>query len=1195
MTNENFNDKFKCNDDNQIFLKDFQNESRYIIPDGTEKIEITEKDDIVLPINVDTEYTANLGNLKKLTVEQLENRTCEFKSQIENHQKIYDVIEKNFMLRASEGKVSNKKISELEKFISVKHKRSTLISTQFKSPSYQNQKILFNPKLEKFIRENTSEKEEYLSSDFHILDFLKCLGINCEVNTEHSDLKTKDFNQLYKYDENGKQIMTCTFLIYCYFMLADILKIFQGLYLKRFEKAILDDEIDMQSRIANVGPYNNSTKFSPNWTIEIDGKIYKLKFDLVDIGSLQGKISYADSLKNTNLYNEDKGLMDKYKSNMLLGYVKHPKDFVKYALNDLQIYDILYNFNNIYKDIYKDLNVSEHFEDCKLTVGSNVQKLLQSVMKKNLNIPVGKDGDKELDGLLIHSSPNIVGSFDTDHNGKGDKKIKRRHGLAKTMGGRCTNNLQILRYEKEKKLTNCDIDVTSAYTTIMSNIPFHVGRAVIESFHDGRMTLREFYEKIIPKIDKRGFKVCIKTMKDLNLEQDLIYSQTNLKFSKDKNPKFDAYGSLIKTTENVDLKNIEIGLYSKFIKDGHMTWDDFDFITNRWQKKHLDHFLDNVCVVSSIYHPLELKCKDYQDLKRKTLEHRNKKCDGGGKGIYQGSGDGYIEICEEDTPHYWFPINFGKMIMDDIIQYRRLNKRDGNHVKAGLFKLIGNTCYGVSVSNFFSTSNIIFATNITSICRLEIYGVEKGLNTSQTITDGGINDINKVSHFLHDRQDPTILTRRYSKSKRELNIVHNHCQYKPLSEDGKDITYKEGLGWTCDDVLYPFDVFKTKKLMDERKKSIYELGESHPTSIILEKEIKVSLKGEEDFKKRIAFLSSRHLKKQYHNVDVFSGKFNKIKVDEDGIAFKNDDGSYVYEDSKGLVSFEVKNFCHQVGLHATANYRYLNHIDEITAKMRSFEGKKAVTALLQDDSGVYFCEKYYNKTPIDEFLGNIYSDTNVVPVLPPYVEKSIVKIKDWRNNCENYYFYTNLLPGETKYKLKMFSVYSMCHRFLNHEQSKNWKKYHQKLKDKYGGLGLEIFFMYVKDGLGFVTLDNMYKVIDELIIKGVMNPAEYFDKHRNRIRNLKRNDPLKKFLDKHIEKIKSGKNMIRIMNVGIHRFFEENSKKTDDGFFHLKNSFLSENLTDDLEGFDYRQNDDQVDKYSDCHEFSDYDGNLKAL
>ena len=84
-------------------------------------------------------------------------------------------------------------------------------------------------------------------------------------------------------------------------MLADILKIFQGLYLKRFEKAILDDEIDMQSRIANVGPYNNSTKFSPNWTIEIDGKIYKLKFDLVDIGSLQGKISYADSLKNTNL------------------------------------------------------------------------------------------------------------------------------------------------------------------------------------------------------------------------------------------------------------------------------------------------------------------------------------------------------------------------------------------------------------------------------------------------------------------------------------------------------------------------------------------------------------------------------------------------------------------------------------------------------------------------------------------------------------------------------------------------------------------------------------------------------------------------------------------------------------------------------------------------------------------------------
>ena len=61
-----------------------------------------------------------------------------------------------------------------------------------------------------------------------------------------------------------------------------------------------------------------------------------------------------------------------------------------------------------------------------------------------------------------------------------------------------------------------------------------------------------------------------------------------------------------------------------------------------------------------------------------------------------------------------------------------------------LYKLFTNTTYGVTVSPFFTVSNVILAQNITGRIRTAIWLHEKALNTLQSITDGGILNLNRV-------------------------------------------------------------------------------------------------------------------------------------------------------------------------------------------------------------------------------------------------------------------------------------------------------------------------------------------------------------------------------------------------------------------------------------------------------------------
>ena len=83
------------------------------------------------------------------------------------------------------------------------------------------------------------------------------------------------------------------------------------------------------------------------------------------------------------------------------------------------------------------------------------------------------------------------------------------------------------------------------------------------------------------------------------------------------------------------------------------------------------------------------------------------------------------------------------------------------------YKLFVNTAYGVLASPYFSISNTVVANNITASIRLAVWQMNKALNTSQSITDGGLYEPDKVNKLK------THLTSFRKPSLKTLNTVSN--------------------------------------------------------------------------------------------------------------------------------------------------------------------------------------------------------------------------------------------------------------------------------------------------------------------------------------------------------------------------------------------------------------------------------------
>ena len=291
--------------------------------------------------------------------------------------------------------------------------------------------------------------------------------------------------------------------------------------------------------------------------------------------------------------------------------------------------------------------------------------------------------------------------------------------LAKVFGGRCINNNPLYTTSDLDSLFN-DIDLSGAYATTMQVSDVVQGLPVIaglrQDVHNNHgLTIKKFLK--YPLLDRKWVAV-INTVENLKYDQDLIPSWIDYK------------------PEDVRSGNTKIFL--RQIKDGIITSDILDVI-NSWSKVHRNNFYKKVRIIAFQFYPSTQTFKN--NLKTEHWQVEYTKC------------------------NKYRIYNFGKLIVDDFIKNR--NKYPKGTPKEQLYKLFGNTTYGVSVSNFFESTNTILANNITAMCRCMMYMLEKSLNLVGSITDGQHVKLFNIPTFIGNKSQ--YYARLYQYSRAELN------------------------------------------------------------------------------------------------------------------------------------------------------------------------------------------------------------------------------------------------------------------------------------------------------------------------------------------------------------------------------------------------------------------------------------------
>jgi hypothetical protein len=143
----------------------------------------------------------------------------------------------------------------------------------------------------------------------------------------------------------------------------------------------------------------------------------------------------------------------------------------------------------------------------------------------------------------------------------------------------------------------------------------------------------------------------------------------------------------------------------------------------------------------------------------------------------------------------------------------------------------------------------------------------------------------------------------------------------------------------------------------------------------------------------------------------------------------------------------------------------------------------------------------------------------------------MLKVNQYKQQNKRTFQYSRVIPGDDYYKLVTIPIFTMRFKFKTLEQKQAWVRFGSSLKNRFGGLSYEIFFMNAD---GTCNYKKMLTYIDELISNGETNPKNIFDPHNNLGRNLKNPHVLKR-----IELMRQLKNMLRMLNVGVTQYCKE--------------------------------------------------------
>ncbi len=894
------------------------------------------------------------------------------------------------------------------------------ITIQYKHAHHPDEQIKVHPSFVEEICEpkGLTPRHAVAKHPFVLGDYLEEHGHDVAI-TRHSK---EDLEVLEKQTE----FPTMRVVMYAHFALADV-----GMCITD-----PDFENDLAMKFAFGGIKMNrrltcgrNSVVKMPWLITVDGFTYRIAFQIVDTVATHGQASYKEFCANSGIKLDAKDLMKDHITQMHKAYFEVPDIYDEYALGDLRVHDALIaNYGNMER-IWSDMGLGDYFENPKLTIGATVSKLFENHIFKTFDIAAKDKPTKSKD----------VEAFFEDKTYKASALYlsglinSNAFLLSKCNGGRCKSNNPLIT-AIQKML--CDIDIAGAYGGSMSVADYPFGIPVIYATKFDRkdnkgVPFREVFRGFKSELVDGLWTMVIKT-DNLKYDQDFIPSWF------DYNRTRTVHSVTDEVTGEVDLDSGTSKIFTRQVIDGVLTADILDVI-NQWTPRHRDDFLDKTEVLAMAFYPRshETTVEKFQaGLRKKRYSSRSI------------AAKKFEQITQES--HTWCRIPLGDFT--DLLRVKRSEHPKKTPLNT-LYKLLCNTTYGVQVSRFFPTANVIIGNQITAKVRAFMYLSEKALNLQGSITDGHVFDIDKVLHrkngqYLHTEN----LARLYAMNDRTLN-KNNGGVYAPLP--------------------LPDEVREKLKANFD---SLIPTQSGNPSNDELQY-----------IKSEIDRCALEHVANFWPKSKLLHGDF-KILDPKDGVAH--------YVPSSCCFEFEMKQFSKWLVVHGSSNYSF-EPTDPQQTKFRSYESKRPHQAFLNIDGNPTPTADYSKYNPAQFILLNIRDNPQSVKLPLPFLKTGILKPAAYKNNYRGTWAKSPLLPGDNILKVgrpSYFSLSQFTYRTL--EQYNHWKKCAESLKRKYG-YAFEIFFINKN---GTLNYKKMIKAVDASIRKNVIKPMETFDpnRHRNR-------------------------------------------------------------------------------------------------
>jgi hypothetical protein len=879
------------------------------------------------------------------------------------------------------------------------------LTVQVKHPLYHGEIFLHPDLVKKPLPDYTVITRDNLPDwgyfeDLAFIDYLKRLGFDCDVTADYEPLE-KDNRPVF------------IFKIYAHFLIADISTIggewWHGVVreLYKQKKLTMDRRATIQSGDFKP-PYHT---LDGNINFYVQGVDYRLGVQIIDTIALQGNVSLAEMASNVGVEMSSKNDLDHLKTRMDKALIEHTQTFEDYALGDLVLYEILQKWQSQVKNVYQSLDVLDHFKQPALTMGATVAGLFEARLRRLLGCQKPLDPKKEIFYDLLGcdcTSEHLAGLTSGNQSGL--------HFLSKVGGGRAFNNAPITAYLQESCV---DMDLAGAYSSVMQNQTFPVGGLPIQMAfkRQEQPTLREFFKRWEREMISGLWLAVISTPEHFQLSngQDYFRSWTPPKLNKGR----------------IDPKQGETKYFSHEFFNAQLTSHDLSYLYNDISAQLRNEILDNVIVNSAIIYPKSLVLTDveklYTDKSDKVYHWKVKE-----------KRNSYIA-----RPFY--VTNMGDLVINELQAWREIYPKNGtpeDKLKNTLFKLFVNTTYGIAVSPYFKTANVVVGNNITAAVRRGAWCLEKGCNGQQSITDGGVFPINRVlNHRLEGRNySPMVLFKTYEQSLSQLNRLHaeliplmgGHTEFKQTLEGLKTII--GGLEQTF-----------SEKAINERTLS--------------------------------------HLQSLFPKEPLFNQTTNDMKVTKTA----NGIPQIEWVERKGILKFEMKTPVVKTTLHGTANYQLFTPANKSVIKMRSYTSKQHYGFELIE--GELKNTTVYAALTVAEFFHHeLMTNPHAMTLPPPYIIEKILKPKEYAKNPEKWHNGKDIDKAYPSWNVLKVGLLRPCtlsqFQFRTSNQWECWSRAGEKLKRKYG-YSFELFF--INDD-GSLNYQAMIEKLDNMIGSGETNP-----------------------------------------------------------------------------------------------------------